>query len=59
MAQDTVPDEVVIVHRPLWQRVLKWIGIAIAALAFLLLVVVFGIGLLGWAWRLYQRSKRA
>ena len=43
MAQDTVPDEVVIVHRPLWQRVLKWIGIAIAALAFLLLVVVFGI----------------
>ena len=31
------------VHRPLWQRVAKWIGIALASILVLLLVVVFGI----------------
>ncbi|MEH3036797.1 MAG: translocation/assembly module TamB domain-containing protein [Sphingomonas adhaesiva] len=34
---------VVVVKRPLWQRVLKWIGIAIGAVALLLVVIVVGI----------------
>ena len=41
-------DTVVVVERrpqdrPIWQRILKWIGIAIASILVLLLVVVFGI----------------
>jgi translocation and assembly module TamB len=35
--------QVVVVRRPLWQRIAKWIGIAIVALVALLLVVVLGI----------------
>jgi translocation and assembly module TamB len=38
-----VPSETVIIRRPLWQRILKWIGIAILALFFLLVAIVFGI----------------
>ncbi len=34
-------DEVV--HRPLWRRILKWVGVALASLLVLLLLVVFGI----------------
>lgn len=43
MTEDTAPDRIEITHRPLWQRILKWIGIAIAGLLLLLLIVVFGI----------------
>jgi translocation and assembly module TamB len=44
MADDTLPaSEVTIVKRPLWQRVLKWIGIALLAILLLLLAIVFGI----------------
>lgn len=46
MAQDnaqTVPAEEVTVHRPLWQRILKWIGIALLVLLFLLVAIIFGI----------------
>ncbi len=45
MAEDTAPaeTEIVIERRPLWQRILKWIGIAIGALLLLLLAIVFGI----------------
>ena len=30
---DPATETVVVTHRPLWQRILKWIGIALAALA--------------------------
>ena len=52
MAENHVPAETVttdgaphtvIVRPPLWQRILKWIGIAVATLLLLLLGVVFGI----------------
>ena len=44
MPEETIPaTETIVVRRPLWQRILKWIGIAIAVLAFLLLAIVFGI----------------
>lgn len=43
MAEDTAPDQMVIVRRPLWQRIVKWIGLAIVGLLLLLLAVVFGI----------------
>lgn len=45
MVEDnTAPTtEVIIERRPLWQRVVKWIGIALAALVLLLLAIVFGI----------------
>ncbi|WP_315760339.1 translocation/assembly module TamB domain-containing protein [Sphingomonas sp. Y38-1Y] len=48
MAEETLPPEalperIVIVRRPLWQRILKWIGIALIAIALLLLVVVLGL----------------
>ena len=33
----------VVVERPLWQRILKWIGIALAALVLLLIAIVLGI----------------
>ena len=36
-------EAVVIRHRPRWQRILKWIGIAIAALVVLLLAILLGI----------------
>ena len=42
VVSDTTPG-VVIVHRPLWQRILKWIAIAILVLLLLVLGVVFGI----------------
>ena len=38
-----VPPEAATVRRPLWQRILKWIGIAILALLLLLAIVVLGI----------------
>lgn len=40
MAEDGVPAPVA---RPLWQRIMKWLGIAICALALLLLLIVAGI----------------
>lgn len=43
MADDTVPAATVVVKRPLWQRVLKWIGVAVAALVLLVLAIAFGI----------------
>lgn len=45
MADDTLPaaDVPVVVHRPLWLRILRWIGIALLALAALMLIVLFGI----------------
>ena len=49
MAEDTLPpaysgdDVVVTERRPLWQRILKWVGIVIAALVLLVLAIVFGI----------------
>ena len=33
----------VVIRRPLWQRILKWIGIALAVLLLLVLAIVFGI----------------
>ena len=44
MVDDTLPTETVVVaKRPLWQRVLKWVGIALVAILLLLLAIVFGI----------------
>lgn len=46
MAEDMAPpaDTVVVVERrPLWQRILKWIGIALIVIALLLLAVVLGL----------------
>ncbi len=48
MAEDTYPaesgqPEPVAVRAPLWQRILKWIGIAILSLVVLVLLVLFGI----------------
>ena len=46
MADDTARIEEasnVAAHRPLWQRVLKWIGIAILSLVGLVAIVLFGI----------------
>ncbi|MEG3165374.1 translocation/assembly module TamB domain-containing protein [Sphingomonas sp. PB2P19] len=47
MAEDTYPAEAQteagVVHSPLWQRILKWIGIAVLAIVALLLIVLFGI----------------
>ncbi len=44
MVADTAPDTVVVTEkRPLWQRILKWLGIAIVVLALLVLAVLFGI----------------
>ena len=44
MADDAIErEEVVVVRRPLWLRILKWLGIAIASILVLLLLVVFGI----------------
>ena len=43
MADDTMPADTVVVRRPLWQRILKWIGIAIAVLVLLVLAIAFGI----------------
>ncbi|KQT32224.1 hypothetical protein ASG29_10380 [Sphingomonas sp. Leaf412] len=41
---DTVaPETVVVERRPLWQRVLKWLGVAILSLVALLLVIVVGL----------------
>ena len=36
-------DQVVIVRRPLWQTVAKWVGIVVAGLVLLAIVVVLGI----------------
>ena len=36
-------EQVVIVRRPLWQRILKWLAIAVLGLALLVLAVLFGI----------------
>ncbi|TXC70435.1 hypothetical protein FSB78_05370 [Sphingomonas ginsenosidivorax] len=48
MAEDTYPAETgqpepVVARAPLWQRILKWIGIAILSLVVLVLLVLFGI----------------
>lgn len=49
MADDAVPaaepasDHLVIVRRPLWQRIAKWVLIALAGLAALLLLLVAGL----------------
>jgi translocation and assembly module TamB len=45
MVENTAPNETIVVteRRPLWQRILKWIGIALVALLLLLLAIVFGI----------------
>ncbi len=52
MAEDKYPaetgqpepaPETSAVHAPLWQRILKWIGIAILSLVVLVLIVLFGI----------------
>lgn len=44
MADDTLPvDEVVVIKRPLWQRVLKWIAVVLVALLLLAFAIVFGI----------------
>jgi translocation and assembly module TamB len=42
MADDTAPTEAVVV-RPLWQRILKWIGIAVLAIVLLVVAIVVGI----------------
>lgn len=43
-APDTAPDaDVVIIRRPLWQRIAKWVLIALAGLAALLLLLVAGL----------------
>ena len=36
-------DEVVIVRRPLWQRIAKWLGIAVLAFLVLAAVLIFGL----------------
>ena len=36
-------DNVIVVRRPLWQRIAKWIGIALASILVLLLLIVLGI----------------
>lgn len=48
MAENTYPveqgpTETVVVRTPLWQRILKWIGIAILCIVALMLIVLFGI----------------
>ncbi|NJR77199.1 translocation/assembly module TamB domain-containing protein [Sphingomonas corticis] len=44
MAENPVSDTAVVeTRRPLWQRVLKWIGVALLGLVALLLVIVLGI----------------
>ena len=45
MTENTAPaaETVVVTRRPLWQRILKWVGIALLALAVLVLVIVAGI----------------
>ncbi|SDA12951.1 translocation/assembly module TamB domain-containing protein [Sphingomonas sp. NFR15] len=43
MASEAPSEQVVIVRAPLWQRVLKWVGIALVALALLAVALVFGI----------------
>jgi translocation and assembly module TamB len=43
MAEDTAYSDAPVVHRPLWQRILKWIGIAVITILLLLLAIVFGI----------------
>jgi len=42
MAGEGTP-EVVVKNRPLWQRIAKWIGVAVAALLLLVVAVVLGI----------------
>lgn len=37
------PEQVVIVRRPLWQRIAKWVAIVLAALVALLLILVVGV----------------
>ncbi|UZK69614.1 translocation/assembly module TamB domain-containing protein [Sphingomonas sp. S1-29] len=37
---DAPHDEHIVVRAPLWQRILKWVGIAIGVIALLLLVIV-------------------
>lgn len=54
MAEDRIPDpaplpadpaheQVVVLHPPLWQRVVKWVGVGIGVLALIALAAVFGI----------------
>jgi len=43
MASDAPVTETVVIKRPLWQRVLKWIGIALLAVLLLAVAVVLGI----------------
>lgn len=43
-APDTVPDTVVVVdRRPLWQRIVKWVAIGLAAILLLVVLLVLGI----------------
>lgn len=43
MVDSVAQTDPIAAHRPLWQRILKWIGIAVAAIVLLLLIIVFGI----------------
>ena len=47
MTEETLPADdgadVVVVKRPLWQRILKWIGIVIGVLVLLVLAVILGL----------------
>lgn len=43
MADEAPVTETVVVKRPLWQRILKWIGIALGVLALLAVGIVLGI----------------
>ena len=42
-ALDAPEESIVVTERPVWQRVLKWIGIAILALIALVGVVLLGL----------------
>ena len=44
MADETLSaDEVIVAKRPLWQRVLKWIAVAVLAILLLIVAIVLGI----------------
>ena len=45
MAEHSMPadETIVLERRPLWQRIVKWVGIVIAAIVLLLIAVVLGI----------------
>ncbi|HTG38527.1 translocation/assembly module TamB domain-containing protein [Sphingomonas sp.] len=49
MVEDTLPpventgETVIVERRPLWQRILRWVGIVLAAIALLLVLIVLGL----------------